>query len=87
MNIRMKSNIAVSDNGFVFDPSTGNSYSVNPIGVQIMHWMRQVSSEEELKEHLLNQYSTDSKTIEKDLYDFFNMLLNLELAERLWNRT
>ncbi len=31
--MNVKKDIAISDSGFVFDPTTGESYSVNPIGV------------------------------------------------------
>jgi len=32
MLIKLKNNIAVSNSGFVFNPTTGDSFSVNPIG-------------------------------------------------------
>ena len=33
--MKIKTNIALSDSGFLFNPSTGDSYSVNPIGQEI----------------------------------------------------
>lgn len=83
MQLRIKSNIAVSDTGFVFNPGTGDSYSINPIGVEIIRWMKSLLSEKEIVEKLVEQYETDSLSVEKDLYDFYNMLLRHQLAEKL----
>jgi hypothetical protein len=83
MELRIKSNIAVSDTGFVFNPGTGDSYSINPIGVDIIRWMKSLLTEKEIVEKLAEQYDTDSQSIEKDLYDFYNMLLSHQLAEKL----
>jgi hypothetical protein len=81
MQIKLKSNIAVSDNGFVFDPATGDSYSVNPIGVYIIRWMKTYDTEAEVINQIIETYDIDSKTVEKDLYDFLNLLQNYQLAE------
>ncbi len=83
MQIKLRSNIAVSDNGFVFDPSTGDSYSVNPIGVNIIRWMRSYDSESDVIDQIIKSYDVDSKTVEKDLYDFLNLLLNYQLADKV----
>ena len=83
MQIRIKSNIAVSDSGFVFDSSTGDSFSINPIGVEIIKLMKESKDETEIIKILTKHYDTDSKTIEKDLYDFVNLLVNHQLADKL----
>lgn len=83
MQLRIKSNIAVSDTGFVFNPGTGDSYSINPIGVEIIRWLKAAQTEAEIINKLVEQYDTDNQTVEKDLYDFYNMLLQNQLAEKL----
>lgn len=83
MQLRIKSNIAVSDTGFVFNPGTGDSYSINPIGVEIIRWMKAAQTEAEIINKLVEQYDTDNQTVEKDLYDFYNMLLQNQLADKL----
>lgn len=79
MNI--KKNLAISDSGFVFNPSTGDSYSINPIGVEIIELMKEGKDFAALKAHLLENYLTDEATLEKDLYDFTSMLRNFKLIE------
>lgn len=77
----VKKNIAISDSGFLFNPSSGDSYSVNPIGQEIIHLLQDEKSEDEIIDYLLSEYMIDKNTIEKDLYDFLGMLKNYKLAE------
>mgnify|MGYP006186444269 CR=1 FL=1 len=79
--MKVRKNIAISDSGFLFNPSTGDSYSVNPIGQEIIQFLQEEKSELEIIEYLLNEYMIDKNTIEKDLYDFLNMLKTNKLAE------
>ena len=77
----IKSNIAVSENGFLFNPVTGDSYSVNAIGQDIIQMMKSNTTEEIIIEKLLAEYRTDRATIEKDLNDFKNLLTYYKIAE------
>ena len=79
MNI--KKNIALSDSGFVFDPSSGDSFSANPIGLEIIKLLKDGNSKEEIKQHILDTYMTDEVTFEKDYYDFVSTLVKLSVAE------
>lgn len=79
--MKIKRNIALSDTGFVFDPSTGDSFSTNPIGLEIIRMLKQDKSREEIKTTVLNTYMIDDAGFEKDYYDFVNMLLKLKLVE------
>ena len=74
-------NLAISDTGFVFNPATGDSFSVNPIGLDILKHLKDGKSENEIRKHLLESYQTDKETVEKDVYDFFKMLDQLRLTE------
>ena len=79
MNI--KKNIALSDSGFVFDPSNGDSFSANPIGLEIITALKDGKSETEIKKQIVDNYMTDETTFEKDYYDFVSTLLKLNVAE------
>ena len=80
-DMKVRKNIAVSDSGFLFNPSTGDSYSVNPIGQEILKLLEEDHSETEIVDHITNNYMIDKNTVEKDLYDFLNMLKNYKLTE------
>jgi hypothetical protein len=79
MNINK--NIAVSDSGFVFNPTTGESYSVNPIGVEIIEMLKQEKSIDEINQVLIGRYNADVVTIDKDVSDFINLLKLYSLIE------
>jgi len=79
MNINK--NIAVSDSGFVFNPTTGESYSVNPIGVEIIELLKQEKSFDEITQNLTERYNADIVTIDKDVADFINLLKQYSLIE------
>jgi len=34
--MKIRPNIAISENGFIFNPDTGESFTVNPIGREII---------------------------------------------------
>jgi len=79
--MRLKKNIAISDTGFIFNPSTGDSYSINPVGMDIIHLIQQNKAKNEIKETIMMDYSCDEATFEKDYYDFTMMLRNYKLLE------
>lgn len=79
--MKLKKNLAFSDTGFVFNPSTGDSFSANPIGLEILTMIKNGKDEETIIAHILDTYQTDRETIEKDLYDFTKMVQTLKLAE------
>jgi Coenzyme PQQ synthesis protein D (PqqD) len=79
--MKIKRNIALSDSGFVFDPSTGDSFSTNPIGLEIIKSLKEGKTPDEIKTQVVKNYMTDEATFEKDFYDFTNMLSKLNLAE------
>ena len=46
--MRIKKNIAVSESGFLFNPSTGDSFSVNPVGQDVIKLMKEDKSDEDI---------------------------------------
>lgn len=79
MNI--KKDVAVSDSGFVFNPATGESFSVNPIGTEIIRMIKENKSSQEIVDFVIDHYQTDSVTIDKDFNDFMEMLNLYSLTE------
>jgi hypothetical protein len=79
--MKINKNIAVSDSGFLFNPGTGESFSLNPIGAEIIGLLKEDKSIEEVSKKLGKIYETDEVTIERDLYDFISMLKQHNLIE------
>jgi hypothetical protein len=77
--MQINKNIAISDSGFVFNPSTGDSFSTNQVGLEIIRLLKENKSKEELIKELVLKFSTDESTLEKDLGDFFMMLNSYQI--------
>ena len=82
--MKLKKNIALSDSGFLFNPSSGDSYSVNPIGLEILRLLQESKSDVEIIQFISSEYMIDKDTIEKDLYYFKNLLNGFKLIESVW---
>jgi hypothetical protein len=79
--MKLRKNIAVSESGLLFNPVTGESFSVNPIGVEILKLIREEKSLEEILQTITEKYSTDRTTFEKDYHDFVGILYNHNLID------
>lgn len=79
--MKIKKNIALSESGFIFNPSTGESFSVNPIGGEMLKLLKEGKKKDEIKEVILSRYNTDDATFERDYYDFINILNHYLLTE------
>lgn len=72
--MKVNKNIAISESGFIFNPGTGDSFSTNAVGQEIIRLLSEGKTKEEITEHLLGQYDVGRGTLEKDLGDYFFML-------------
>lgn len=79
--MKLNQHIAMSATGLVFNPDTGESFSVNPIGIEILNYLREGMSLTEIISKVTEKYHVDRATIEKDLDDFLLVLKNYSLLE------
>lgn len=79
--MRLKRNIAVSESGFIFDPSTGESYSLNSQGVEILTLLKESKTTEEITAYFISEYEVDREDFERYLVDFTGMLKQFKLVE------
>lgn len=79
--MKLKKNIATSESGFVFNPSTGDSFSLNTLGAEILLQMKESKSAEEIKKDVLARYEVDKSLLEKDWDDFMAQLRDNNLLE------
>ncbi len=66
--------LAINEEGFVFDPETGNSFVVNQTGLFILKKLREGLSEEEIVKALTEEFEVDEDTARRDFYDFLEQL-------------
>ncbi|MBU3663357.1 MAG: PqqD family protein [Bacteroidetes bacterium] len=79
--MKLNKNIAVSDTGFIFNPLSGDSFSTNPIGQEIIRLMKEQKPKGDIVKALGQKYNAEESTLEKDLEDFFQMLLSYQLMQ------
>jgi len=79
--MKIKKSLAISETGFVFDPSTGDSYTLNPVGLEILQLLRERKSREQITEAVMQSYDVDAMTFERYYFDFLGMLKQMQLVE------
>jgi len=66
--------LAISETGLIFDPSTGSIFTANATGVQILHALKEGKEADQIKEVLLQEFDVNENTAEMDIQDFLNQL-------------
>ena len=77
----IKGNIALSDNGFVFNPSTGDSYTLNNTGKEALELIKEGKNISQIADLMLEKYDVDRVILERYLVDFMNDLRINNLLE------
>lgn len=79
--MRVRKNIAVSDEGFLFNPGTGDSFSTNTIGSEIIAQLKKDKSAGEIAEEMCEKYDVDKNLFERDLDEFMSVLKEYSILE------
>jgi hypothetical protein len=79
--MQIRKNIAVSETGFVFNPTTGDSYSINQVGQEILSCLGKNKTPDEITSLMTAEYDIDPSSFEKYFYDFISMLRQFELLD------
>ena len=62
--------LAINAEGFIFDPATGESFTVNPMGLAIIDKLKQGLSPETIAAELHESFESVPDTVERDVADF-----------------
>jgi hypothetical protein len=81
MNFSNLQNLAMNDNGFIFDPNTGYSYTSNETGILILKLLAEGKEKEAIKARLLAEFEVNEDNFESDFEHFMLMLEALALVE------
>ena len=79
--MHIKKNIALSNTGFAFNPTTGDSYTINQVGREILGYLGDNKSVEEITSLMTATYDIDPASFEKYFFDFISMLRQFELLD------
>lgn len=73
--------LAISDNGFIFKPSTGESFTTNEMGLFIIQLLKENKSGEEIINAIIEEFEVDSVTVGKDLYEYLDFLKREQMMD------
>jgi hypothetical protein len=76
---RLISSLAVSESGFVFLPTTGETFTVNEVGRAILSALQNGRTEEEIVQLVAAEFDSDPTSIARDLHDFVSQLRHYRL--------
>ena len=79
--MKLKKNIATSEEGFVFNPGTGDSFSSNPLGTEIICLLKEEKSIKVIVETICSKYDVDQYQFENDLDDFISQLKDYTILD------
>lgn len=74
MTYKLAIEVTLSDSGFLFDHSSGQTYTLNATGQFLFRQIEQGIEEENLMKNLLLEFDIDEATAKRDLDDFFRQL-------------
>jgi len=77
--MKFNNKIAISDSGFIFDPTTGESFSTNPIGLEIIKLIKEGKSLDEILTFILEKYEVTATVLSKILDEFITTLIQLNI--------
>ena len=72
--MKIAEEVKISDNGFVFNSKTGDSFNLNPIGFEMIKMIEANKDFDDIKKNFLEKYEIDDLTFEKDFYEFCALL-------------
>lgn len=80
--MKIAEEVKISDNGFVFNSKTGDSFSLNPFGLEMIKSIREEKDFEQLKKEILEKYDVDDLSVEKDYYEFCALLKHYQIISQ-----
>ncbi len=71
--------LAISEEGFVFDPASGDSFQVSQTGLEILAGLKNGKDDGEISRWLLEKYEVSMEDALRDVADFIACLKNAGL--------
>ncbi len=78
--MKVSSNIAISDSGFLFNPATGESFKVNATGAKVLALLKDGLSEDEIIAKITSEYEVEERELSRDILDFKILLKQYHLV-------
>ncbi len=79
--MKISKNIAVSESGFIFNPTTGDSFSCNAVAADVINLLKENQTLEQVKTRIIEKYEVHASELDKDLQDLWLQLRDNNLLE------
>ena len=79
--MKLNESLALSESGFIFLPTTGETFTANEVGRVVLHAMQEGKNEAEILKVLLKEFEVEEAILEKDIPDFIAQLKQYNLVE------
>lgn len=66
--------LAISESGFLFDPYSGTTFTVNNTGKLILHLLTEGKEIEQIEAALSDKFEVGEEDTRNDIYEFVNLL-------------
>ena len=80
MSARFK-DLAISDSGFVFDPFSGGTFTLNETGRTVLQGLRDGLTESEIIDRLRTDFDAVTPKVEEDVRDFLRTMTEYGLSD------
>ena len=74
--------LAVSDSGFIFDPMTGHTFTVNPSGLLLLRWLKDGVEAGQLSARLAEEFAIEpDEDPTRNVQDFIMQLRECKMVK------
>jgi len=82
LELQFKSELTISESGFLFDHSTGLTYTLNSTGQFIFRKIQDKQNAMHILNFVMQEFDVSEETAHKDLDDFVRQLKEFDLVSR-----
>lgn len=72
--------LALNPDGFAFDPTTGESYTLNATGLAVLEGLREGLAPDEVVTRLVERFEVSAEEASRDVDDFLDHLRTFRLV-------
>lgn len=72
--------LAMSENGFLFLPTTGETFTVNELGKLILKYLQEGKNQQSIIDAITEEYDVDADDLQRDIVDFMSQLKQFQLV-------
>ena len=83
MHYKLKDYIAISGSGVLFNTQTGESFSVNELGMLVIEQVKRGRSLEQIREEVFSEYHIDAETLQMHLEEFLSFMRQHQLLDSI----